>query len=249
MKFLDLTLPAPAENLACDEALLDFCETAGAEEILRFWESRERFVVVGYANRVSTEVNTAACEAHHVPIFRRCTGGGTVLQGPGCLNYSLILKIEEGGPLRTISLANRFIMERNAAALEEAHRGHCKMQNAECKIQIEGCTDLALNGFKFSGNAQRRKKRFLLFHGTFLLNFDLAQIEKFLSQPARQPGYRRNRSHRDFLRNFAVPADAVKQALRRVWCADDSSGGLVPQETIALLVRDKYATDSWNLKF
>jgi lipoate-protein ligase A len=161
----------------------------------------------------------------------------------------LILKIEEGGPLRTISLANRFIMERNAAALEEAHRGHCKMQNAECKIQIEGCTDLALNGFKFSGNAQRRKKRFLLFHGTFLLNFDLAQIEKFLSQPARQPDYRRNRSHRDFLRNFAVPAEVVKQALRRVWRADDSSGRLVPQETIALLARDKYATDSWNLKF
>jgi hypothetical protein len=46
-----------------------------------------------------------------------------------------------------------------------------------------------------------------------------------------------------------VPADVVKQALRRVWCADDSSGRLVPQETIALLARDKYATDSWNLKF
>jgi lipoate-protein ligase A len=197
---------------------------------------------------VSTEVNTAACKAHHVPVFRRCTGGGTVLQGPGCLNYSLILKIKEGGPLRTISLANRFIMERNAAALEEAHRSHCKMQNAECKIQIEACTDLALNGLKFSGNAQRRKKRFLLFHGTFLLNFDLAQIEKFLPPPSRQPDYRRKRSHLDFLRNFEAPADAVKQALRRAWRADDSFAN-VPQETIALLARDKYATDAWNLKF
>ena len=26
MKYLDLTLSTPAENLACDEALLDFCE-------------------------------------------------------------------------------------------------------------------------------------------------------------------------------------------------------------------------------
>ena len=37
MKQLDLTLPSPAENLACDEALLDWCEENGGEEILRFW--------------------------------------------------------------------------------------------------------------------------------------------------------------------------------------------------------------------
>src|SRR6185312_14823878 len=51
------------------------------------------------------------------------------------------------------------------------------MQNAECRIEIRGCTDLALDprpstlesALKFSGNAQRRKKHFLLFHGTFLL--------------------------------------------------------------------------------
>src|SRR5688572_6131078 len=94
MRWLDLTFPTPAENLACDEALLDLCEAGFADEVLRFWESPTHFVVVGYGNKVDSEVEVAACRADGIPILRRCTGGGTVLQGPGCLNYSLVLRIE-----------------------------------------------------------------------------------------------------------------------------------------------------------
>src|ERR1700723_558186 len=111
MKFLDLPPFSPAEYLAADEAMLDWCEDGQGEEILQFWEPRETFVVVGYANKVATEVNVPACETHGVPIFRRCSGGGTVVQMPGGLNYSLILRITEGGPLGNITSANRFIME------------------------------------------------------------------------------------------------------------------------------------------
>src|SRR6266545_1744711 len=148
MKLLDLTLASPAENLACDEALLDGCEDGAAEEILRFWEPREYFVVLGYANKVTTEVNVAACEARGVPLLRRCSGGGTVLQGPGCLNYTLVLKIEEAGPLRNVSSANEFIMERNRAALESAIR------NPQSAIYVHGHTDLTIRDLKFSGNSQ-----------------------------------------------------------------------------------------------
>ena len=122
MKLLDLTFPSPAENLACDEALLDWCEADDGEEILRFWESPKTFAVVGYANKVAAEVNVAACKAKGIPIFRRCSGGGTVLQGAGCLNYALILQIAENSPLANISSANQFIMEQNRAAIESEFR-------------------------------------------------------------------------------------------------------------------------------
>jgi hypothetical protein len=36
MHHLELTLPTAAENLACDEALLDACESGAAGELLRF---------------------------------------------------------------------------------------------------------------------------------------------------------------------------------------------------------------------
>src|SRR5262245_40949097 len=102
MTCLELTLPTAAENLACDEALLDLCEDHGADEILRFWEPRNYFVVLGYGNKAAAEVDLEACAAEKIPVLRRCSGGGTVLQGPGCLNYALILRIDDGGPLQNI---------------------------------------------------------------------------------------------------------------------------------------------------
>src|SRR3984957_2817791 len=171
MKYVDATLTRPAENLACDEALLDLCEVGEGAEILRFWEPRETFVVLGYANQAAREVNLPACKAAEIPIFRRCSGGGTVLQGPGCLNYSLILRITENGPLAGIAAANDFIMRRNLAALAPLVKGD---------LAIRGHTDLTVGDLKFSGNAQRRRRKFLIFHGTFLLQFDLSLVEQLL---------------------------------------------------------------------
>jgi lipoate-protein ligase A len=247
MNLFDSTFPSPEENLACDEALLDFYEEHGTGGALRFWEPQNHFVVVGYGNHVASEVYIAACEADRIPILRRCSGGGTVLQGPGCLNYSLILKIEERRPLATIGSANRFIMERNRAALESKF----KIQNS--KIQTAGHTDLVVESasgksLKFSGNSQRRKKHFLLFHGTFLLNFNIALVEKYLRTPSKEPAYRTGRSHANFLTNLNLPADTVRQALRSVWKAADSLEKL-PCDALALLVRDKYVTKEWNFKF
>src|SRR5215469_9594034 len=154
MKFLDLTFSTPAENLACDEALLDWREEKGGDEILRFWESQEPFVVVGYANKIEAEVNVANCEARKIPIFRRCSGGGTVLQGRGCLNYALILSIAGHSSLAGISGANKFIMEHNREAIQAV--------TGNSTIRVQGHTDLAIHNAsssvfrKFSGNSQRR---------------------------------------------------------------------------------------------
>jgi len=117
MKYLDLTLRTPAENVACDEALLDYCDATRECGVLRFWEPKEHFVVVGYSNKVPLEVNVDACRKNGVVILRRCSGGGTVLQGPGCLNYSLVLRIDSDPALQTVTGTNRFVMERNRAAL------------------------------------------------------------------------------------------------------------------------------------
>jgi lipoate-protein ligase A len=254
MKPLDLTFPSPAENLAGDEVLLDWGEAGDGGEILRFWEPREHFVVVGYANKIATEVNVAACQARGIPIFRRCSGGGTVVQGPGCLNYTLILRITKDGPLHNIGVANQFIMRQNRAALESAGRvTPCAphdggQRTARPTIAIRGHTDLTIGDRKFSGNSQRRRKHFLLFHGTFLLDFDLALVSELLPLPSQQPAYRESRPHADFLTNLKVSADKVKAALQQVWKAEETLKD-PPLEKIVALARDKYATQEWNFKF
>jgi len=248
MKLLDLTLPSPAENLACDEALLDWRDENGGEEILRFWKSHETFIVVGYANKVATEVNVESCRAGQIPIFRRCSGGGTVLQGRGCLNYALILEIKENSPLAGISGANKFIMERNRNAIQNVGSSAPHALIDGPVIAVRGHTDLTIGGLKFSGNSQRRKKNFLLFHGTFLLDFDLALVGELLRMPSKQPDYRQGRGHGEFLTNLKLPADTVKAALIKSWNATEELKDF-PKSKIQKLAREKYLTGEWNLKF
>jgi lipoate-protein ligase A len=243
MKFLHHLLPSPAENLAADEALLDWCETGDGTETLLFWEPRETFVVVGYANKITTEVNIESCAKKNIAIFRRCTGGGTVLQMAGGLNYSLILRIAESGPLQNITSANRFIMERNRDALSTLNAPLPPLD-----ISIRGHTDLCLGNLKIAGNSQRRRKHFLLFHGTLLLACELKLISELLLMPSQEPDYRSNRPHAEFVTNLNQPAHKVKAALTQAWNAVEPLED-PPLELITRLARDKYSTREWNFKF
>jgi lipoate-protein ligase A len=176
--------------------------------------------------------------------LRRCSGGGTVLQGPGCLNYTLVLRITDDGPLRTIGQSNQFIMEHNRAAIESLFRTF-NLQPSTFNLSIGGHTDLVIGGRKFSGNSQRRRKNFLLFHGTFLLDFDLPLIGELLQMPSKQPDYRRNRAHGEFLVNLKAPADQLKNALNKAWNASEELHDFPKQETHRLAV-EKYSTAGWN---
>jgi len=240
MHYADTTFETPAENIACDEALLDFCEAGAMDEVLRFWESATPFVVVGYGDHVDVEVNRGVCEKDGVPILRRCSGGGAVVQGAGCLNYSLILNINHHPELASITAANCHIMKRNATVLSKLLGKH---------ICIEGYTDLAVDGRKFSGNAQRRKRTHLLFHGTFLLgSFDLTLLSRYLKHPSREPEYRGTRTHDDFVASLSLNAEPVKSALREEWGAKQKMKAL-PDEPLRTLVATRYARTEWNLKF
>ncbi len=237
MRCLDLSLPTPAENLAADEALWEAVEAGGAE-VLRFWEAPVPFVVLGYANRTAREVDLAACRARSIPVLRRVTGGGTVVQGPGCLNYTLALRLDHHAATASITGTNLWILNRHAAALTTL---------TGQPVRRRGDTDLAIGERKFSGNAQRRGRRALLYHGSLLLDFDLELISALLPAPSREPDYRAGRAHRDFLMNLRVPAEAVKAALRRVWGAEEAAADW-PAARVAELVAGKYSQTGWNFR-
>lgn len=235
---LDVSFPAPAENLACDEALLDASEEQGGQAVLRFWESPVPFVVLGYANRIIEEVDVPACRELGLPILRRCSGGGTVVQGPGCLNYAVVLPLSEAPELESITGTNRFVMERTRKAIAGA---------LGRSVAVEGHTDLAIGDLKFSGNAQRRKRDWLLFHGTVLLDeFDRSLISRVLLQPPRQPEYRRSRDHSEFVTGLGLDRATIKNALCSEWRAVDGPGE-IPNARIQELVSSRYSREEWNL--
>lgn len=244
MNYCDLTLSSPEENLACDEALLDLAEEqlemkpgSGAfGGILRFWESTRYFVALGYGKEMAKEVNLEFCRQNTMPILRRCTGGGTVLQGPGVLNYALILNVDSNPSLQSITSTNHFVME--------SHR-HVFSHLLRAPVEVGGHTDLAIGGLKFSGNAQRRRRKHILFHGAFLLHLDFALMEEALPIPAVQPAYRLGRPHGEFLMNLKMESRLIKEPIRNAWKALEPMH-TIPYERIEMLVRQKYSSEGWN---
>ena len=230
----------PAELLAREEALLDYCEESEHPGFLAFWEAKNYFVVLGYGKHLSAEVYEEECKRLAVPILRRASGGGTVVQGPGCLNYTLILPIDSAPELESITTTNRYIMEKTRVALAPLVIGN---------VRVEGHTDLTIDGRKFSGNAQRRKRRCLLFHGSFLLNFDLDRIYRTLRMPQQQPDYRASRPHAEFVTNLNIKSDDVEKALTNAWNVTEDAAPELTEEIntrAKAFVEDKYGRDDWN---
>lgn len=201
LRWLDVTLPEPDGNLQLDEQLL-----ANGQGVLRVWESRQVCLVMGHSGCAEREARLEACEAEGVPILRRCSGGGTVVLGPGCLNYALVLPLDWNPGWRDVGYSLQWVMQRMRAAL------------ALPGLRIAGQCDLALHGKKVSGNAQRRTRNAFLHHGTLLYDFDLFRTERLLRLPARQPAYRAARGHGEFLANLPLSAPELKRRLAEEWC-------------------------------
>ena len=202
----------PQDQLALDEALLLLADEATdpqpsepaessslpAEsvggEALRVWQFDRPVVVLGRSSRVSHEIDRQFCAEANIPVLRRCSGGATIVGGPGCLMYSVVLNLGRDGGLQKIDMAHQYVMTRLRAAVGEQLTG----------VQFQGTCDLTWRNQKFSGNSLRVARRHLLYHGTILYAADLDLTARCLTDAPRQPEYRNGRAHQNFITNVAI---------------------------------------------
>jgi lipoate-protein ligase A len=234
MHFLTVTLPTLEANLALDEALLLDAEEGNSGEVLRVWQWPHLAVVLGAGGVIHDDVHIDACRADGIPLARRSSGGGTVLLGPRCLVYSLVLLMDDSPDLTRIASSYRVILGRVAQALEPLTPG----------IEQAGSSDLVLQGRKFSGNAQQRKRRYLLHHGTLLHGLDLEAMNRYLKLPPRRPEYRGQRSHADFLTCLPDRPREIIAGLKAVFGATDERMDW-PRSRVEQLVAEKYGQAAW----
>ena len=209
LQYSTLVHPQTADNLAVDEELMRAVNGEPVRGWLRIWEQPTYAVVLGRSNRAEREANLPACAADGVEVLQRCSGGGAVVIGPGCLCYSLVLPLTDLHRQAGVTAVTANIMQKLAAGLGPP------------AISVQGVSDLTCEGRKFSGNSQRWLKHALLHHGTVLYDFDLSLVSRFLQFPSRVPDYRDEREHLQFVRNLDLPRQEIIQRLRRTWNAAD----------------------------
>ena len=206
----EATVTIAAVHLALDEALLDAAEAGLAGETLRIWEFAEPTAVLGRGSKISVEVDQRRCEAESIPIVRRCSGGASIVAGPGCLMYSIVLDMRQRPELRRLDAAHQFVIESLKSSINTLLPG----------ISMQGTCDLTWNDRKFSGNSLRVARDHLLYHGTLLYAADLPQISRCLGTPPRQPQYRQGRDHASFITNVPLDQGLLVKAVLRAFQVD-----------------------------
>lgn len=243
MYYLPLTLSppkyGPAANIALDEALLESAESGEVtEEVLRIWQPSTEVVVIGRSSPIRDEVNLEYCAANDIPVFRRSSGGASIVTAPGCLMYAVLLSYRARPQLRMLEQAHQFVMKKMQSALNDL----------EIETEFQGTCDLTIDGRKVSGNALRCKKNWMIYHGTMICEpMDLQLVSKCLGAPKRQPEYRAGRSHADFLCKIPTSAEKLSGAIAKTWNAVDEAKDW-PRELTIDLVKSKYTTRAWNYK-
>ena len=228
----------PADHLALDEALLLSADEAAAGEAIRVWEFRGPVVVAGRATRIGKEIDRSFCESHGIPILRRCSGGASVVGGPGCLMYSMVLCFEEHAALKRIDVAHRHVMTRVLRVL----------QNQLAESELQGTCDLTWQNRKCSGNSLRIARRHLLYHGTILYDFDLPLIPQCLAEPPRQPEYRKGRGHESFVTNVPIDPATFAADLCAIFGAAEQTDAESLRGRIRQLRHQRYDVDSWHFR-
>ena len=238
-RYFEGALPGIAANLALDEALLIEADERGAGPALRIWEPDGLAVVLGASGRWREDVNVPRLRGRgrrRGASFQRWRDGGGRSRhaqrggdpprdrraGPGGRRYSAGLRTgpDGAGPSGRIGPA----------------------------VERLGSGDLTLERRKFSGSAQRRLRNHFLVHATLLYQFPLALVERYTRVPRRQPAYRENRSHAEFLVNLDLPRALLVSAIQGAWLPPDHDlrPAALPGDLVAELVRTKFADPAWT---
>ena len=177
-RFLPLETRNGYWNMALDEAILDAVIKKESPNTLRFFKWNPSTVSIGRNQSLSNEVNVNFAEERGFNIVRRITGGGSVFHDSiREITYSIVC-------------STRFLENLNAknviAQFEKIEAGIIlALANYGLKPEkgVIHCPAIFLDGKKFSGNAQIRKKGYLLQHGTILLELDPELMYSVLKAP------------------------------------------------------------------
>lgn len=239
MELVTFRSPDPRAYLACDELLLDQAEEGLRAESLRFGVVEQPAVVMGVGAIWRRQVRAEECAVDGVPVLRRCSGGGAVLVGHGCLTYSAVLDMRKRPELRSVRGSCRHLVAPLASALSRAG----------VQIRHAGLCDLAWDDRKVGGTAQKRKRRWLLHHGTLLYGLEVEALDRYLAVPPDMPDYRCGRPHSAFVRDLPYSPKSLIRAVCSIFGLDlrgpplDLSDELADE--VAALIERKHGTDEW----
>ena len=170
------------DQLKIEEALL----RTSKESFCIINEGCSKAVVLGISNDIEALVKNKNVQKDKVLLIKRFTAGGCVFVDEDTIFVTFIFSKRH--------LDITFFPE---PILRWAHKFYKKVFENQNFHLLEN--DFVIDNKKIAGNAMYIKKDRFLLHTSFLFDFEIDNIEKYLKIPKIAPSYRKNRSHKDFL--------------------------------------------------
>lgn len=181
----DVSLNLAAEYYFASEKKL-------GDEIFMMWQPRPTIVVGNFQN-IHEEVDVPYAVGRGIDIVRRLSGGGTVYQDSGSVQYAFIEKRD-----------GEIDFKRYLAPIINA------LKELGIPAEADGRNDICVGGKKVSGNAQYRVGDITIHHGTLLFSADIGEMERATRPPEYKISSKSIKSVRERVVNMCTLTDKVK---------------------------------------
>jgi lipoate-protein ligase A len=248
-----------ATNMAVDEALLRSRIRESGAPTVRFYGWRPAAVSLGYAQPLGETVDRERCDALGIGLVRRPTGGSAILHEPPEreLTYSVVARQGDFPGADDVLETYRVLGEGLAAGLGRLGvaarlvplvRGRRDPSPAFC-FRRAGTYEIAVDGRKLVGSAQRRQRGAFLQHGAVLLDADAGRLRAvFPHEPDPLSEMTTLAEVLGRASRFDAVAEALAAGLAEALGAPLTPGELSADEEalVETLVAGKYGTEAWT---
>jgi lipoate-protein ligase A len=248
-RFLTTEQKTAYSNMAIDRAVLVANSKGIVPPTIRFFSWNPPAISIGYFQSLEEEVNLDYCKKVGVDYVRRITGGGAVFHEKE-LTYSIV--VPESHPHIPKNIIDSYKKISGAII-----RGLSKLGIESNYFPIN---DILTNNKKISGNAQTRKSRTVLQHGTILMDVNVKKMFSILRVPNEKIKDKMIKDVRERVTSikhvlgsdlsFSEVADPMKKGFEEEFGVQLVKGDLTDEELdlAESFERDCFSAEEWNYR-
>ena len=238
MFYLESPSHDPRYNLALEQFVFDCLPRE--QDYFMLWRNDNAIIIGKHQNTIG-EINLPYVQKNGIQVVRRLSGGGAVYHDLNNLNFTFIVSAVGRQSFDFASFCRPVV-----SALAELG----------VSAEINGRNDMTIDGKKFSGNAQYRKRDRIMHHGTILYDSDLTVISQALAvsrDKIESKGLKSVHSRVTNVKPYMtedIPVErfieALREAMFRNYALQPYTLDAAQQATVKKLQQGVYDTWEWN---